>query len=166
MTVEGSDAKTLAKQRTEIACRLVRALREARGWSQKELAERSGMDATAVSKIENGGTGSLKLDTLLRLCAAMDYSPQEFFDELANFEDQMLAVIEQKGGEAGEQARQQREARNRDEDDNDIDDEDEDEDDASSTLGLNWNRLLEPAALGMAGVIGAAIALWVLRKDD
>ena len=56
---------------------------EARGWSQKELAERSGMDATAVSKIENGGTGSLKLDTLLRLCAAMDYSPQEFFDELS-----------------------------------------------------------------------------------
>ena len=78
----------------------------------------------------------------------------------------MLSVIEQKGGEAGEQARQQREARNRDEDDNDIDDDDEDEDDASSTLGLNWNRLLEPAALGMAGVIGAAIALWVLRKDD
>ncbi len=50
----------------------VRALREARGWTQSQLAEKAGMAQPRISAIETPGKGKFNLDTLLRLASAFD----------------------------------------------------------------------------------------------
>jgi HTH-type transcriptional regulator / antitoxin HipB len=48
----------------------VRALREQRGWSQTELAERAGMTQSAMARFEAGGTLPT-LPVLERIAAAL-----------------------------------------------------------------------------------------------
>lgn len=50
----------------------VRALREERGWTQSQLAEKAGMLQPRISAIETPGKGKLNLETLLRLASALD----------------------------------------------------------------------------------------------
>lgn len=50
----------------------IRAMRQARGWSQKELAARMGMTQEGVSRLENPDYGKLTLTTLKRLASAFD----------------------------------------------------------------------------------------------
>ena len=50
----------------------IRALRERRGWTQGELAKRTGMVQPRISAIETPGKGKLNLETLRRLAAAFD----------------------------------------------------------------------------------------------
>ena len=50
----------------------IRALRETRGLSQKNLGERIGVAQTWVSKLEDPNYGKLTLSTLLRLASAFD----------------------------------------------------------------------------------------------
>lgn len=52
---ESSAAYAAAKYAFELGER-VRELREERGWSQKELASRTGMSQPAVARFEAGGT--------------------------------------------------------------------------------------------------------------
>ena len=47
------------------------ALREQRGWSQRELADRAGMKQPQLARLETGQVEP-KLDTLQRLAKAMD----------------------------------------------------------------------------------------------
>lgn len=47
----------------------VRALRDARGWTQPQLAERSKLDQPSISRVERGQQG-IKLDTLARVADA------------------------------------------------------------------------------------------------
>lgn len=49
----------------------VRALRDARGWSQTRLAQAAGMTQSAVARFEAGGTVPT-LPVLARLAAALD----------------------------------------------------------------------------------------------
>ncbi|GAA0952365.1 helix-turn-helix transcriptional regulator [Nonomuraea longicatena] len=51
--------------------RAVREIRETRGWSQRELAERADMTQSAVARFEAGGTVPT-LPVLERLARAMD----------------------------------------------------------------------------------------------
>ena len=51
--------------------RTVRQLREARGWSQTELAEAASMTQSAVARFEGGGTVP-SLPVLERLAGALD----------------------------------------------------------------------------------------------
>lgn len=53
----------------EVAMR-VRELREARGWSQRELAAAAGLSQDGVSRIERGGR-SPRLDTLEEIATAL-----------------------------------------------------------------------------------------------
>ena len=50
----------------------IRELRTARGWSQQELAERSGARQATISDMENGKVRRLDLDVLEGLADALD----------------------------------------------------------------------------------------------
>lgn len=52
----------------------VRAAREARGWSQEELAQRIGVSAVQVSRIESGARG-VSWDTARRLVQVLELAP-------------------------------------------------------------------------------------------
>ena len=47
----------------------LRAARKARGWSQEELAGRSGLGVATVARLERSGQGQLR--SLVLLCAAL-----------------------------------------------------------------------------------------------
>jgi transcriptional regulator with XRE-family HTH domain len=53
----------------------VRELREARGWSQRELARRAGVRQATLSAIENAQTTGIDFETLERLAKALDVDP-------------------------------------------------------------------------------------------
>lgn len=59
---------------TPIALRL-RELRDVRGWSQAELARRSGVNQSIISRLENGDTRSVSFENLERLAAAVACDP-------------------------------------------------------------------------------------------
>jgi transcriptional regulator with XRE-family HTH domain len=65
------DAFVAAHLRNGLAFQ-IRALREARGWTQKELGDRVGMAQTTISQLENPDYGRFTTSTLLRLAAAFD----------------------------------------------------------------------------------------------
>lgn len=50
----------------------IRAIRMERGWTQEELAERTGMKQARISKIESADFDSLSLTTLRRMAEAFD----------------------------------------------------------------------------------------------
>lgn len=77
----------------------VRAMRQARGWSQKELAARLGMTQEGVSRLENPNYGKLTLTTLKRLASAFDVALSvrlvpfsQLVDWAANLSPEDLAV--------------------------------------------------------------------------
>jgi HTH-type transcriptional regulator / antitoxin HipB len=59
----------------------VRAARKARGWTQEELAHKSGLAPVQVSRIERG-VREIRLTTLLRLLAALETSPGKLLHDL------------------------------------------------------------------------------------
>ena len=84
----------------------IRALRKRRGWTQPELAARTGMKQSRISNMEKPGVTHFSLETLRRLAAAFDvalvvrfapfselvnwsrsFSPDEF--AVPNFEDEI-----------------------------------------------------------------------------
>ena len=68
---EYRDGYTEAQLSIEIPFQ-VRALREARGWTQAELAKRCGMPQARISHIEQPGRDPLSVRTLYRLSSAFD----------------------------------------------------------------------------------------------
>ena len=59
----------------------VRAARLARGWTQEDLSEHSGLAVVQVSRVERG-TREVRLTTLLRLVAALEVAPNELLEGL------------------------------------------------------------------------------------
>ena len=59
---------------TPIALRL-KELREVNGWSQAELARRSGVNQSAISRLESGDTQSVSFENLERLARAVGCDP-------------------------------------------------------------------------------------------
>ena len=56
---------------------LLRAYRRAKGWTQEELAERSGLSARGISDLERGVNQAPWRDTALALAAALDLTPEQ-----------------------------------------------------------------------------------------
>lgn len=52
-----------------------RELREGRGWSQADIARRSGVPQATISRIEAGKTDGISFDVLERLAKAFDCHP-------------------------------------------------------------------------------------------
>ena len=66
---------------TRIAVRL-RELREANGLTQVKLAELTGIDQAAISRIENEQTTGMDFSVLERLCAALGCEPGELLERV------------------------------------------------------------------------------------
>jgi transcriptional regulator with XRE-family HTH domain len=58
----------------------IRELREARGWSQAELAERAGVRQATISTLETGKARRL-LDVLERIAEALEVAPAKLLGE-------------------------------------------------------------------------------------
>jgi transcriptional regulator with XRE-family HTH domain len=78
----------------------VRALRNKRGWTQAELADKAGMKQARISAIEGAKKGSLNLATLQRLASAFDVALlvkfakfSEFAEWVATFSQDTFAVL-------------------------------------------------------------------------
>jgi transcriptional regulator with XRE-family HTH domain len=54
----------------------IRPVRLRKGWTQYELARRSGVDSAMISRIENGLTRGVGLGTVERLARALRVSPR------------------------------------------------------------------------------------------
>ena len=59
---------------TPIALRL-KELREVNGWSQAELARRSGVNQSVISRLESGDTRSVSFENLERLARSVGCDP-------------------------------------------------------------------------------------------
>jgi transcriptional regulator with XRE-family HTH domain len=59
----------------------VRKARHERGWTQEDLAHRTGLATVQISRIERG-VREIRLTTLLRLLAALEVSPAELLEGL------------------------------------------------------------------------------------
>jgi transcriptional regulator with XRE-family HTH domain len=77
----------------------IHAMREARGWTQKELAAKLGMTQTGVSRLESLSYGKISLTTLRRLAAVFDvglivkFVPfSQLIDEFVNLSPEALTV--------------------------------------------------------------------------
>lgn len=55
----------------------LRALRRAAGITQRELAERVGVDFSYISKLENDRLSPPAADTVVEICKALDVTPDE-----------------------------------------------------------------------------------------
>jgi transcriptional regulator with XRE-family HTH domain len=65
----------------ELFGRNLRAVREEKGWTQEELAEKSGLASVQISRVERG-VREVRLTTLLRLTAALETTPARLFEDL------------------------------------------------------------------------------------
>jgi transcriptional regulator with XRE-family HTH domain len=65
--------------RTPITLR-IRELREANGWSQAELARRSGVDQSTISRLESQQSGGIDFRTLERLANALGVNAAVLID--------------------------------------------------------------------------------------
>jgi len=87
------DARVASQIRNGLAFQ-IKALRDAHGWSQRDLGERVGMAQETISLLENPNYGKFTLRTLLRLASTFDvailvrFGP---FSELVNWESHLTA---------------------------------------------------------------------------
>ena len=70
--------------------RLIRAVRHRRGWRQVDVAVRSGVSASTISRLEAGRIGRLRIDTLRDVAAAFSLSYEGMLRGLGADEDRLL----------------------------------------------------------------------------
>ncbi len=80
------DTFVAAHLSTNIAAQ-IQTMREARGWSQKQLAERADMAPSRISVMEDPSYDKLTLSTLKRLASAFDVGFVARFEEFSKIAD-------------------------------------------------------------------------------
>lgn len=55
-------------------------LRNARCMTQQQLAKRASLSKTTISNLESGQQTKIELETIAKLCRALDCTPSELFD--------------------------------------------------------------------------------------
>ena len=58
----------------------LRETREARGWTQQQLAEKAGVTRATVSRIEGGKVASLDLEVFDKLAKALEVHPSTLIE--------------------------------------------------------------------------------------
>lgn len=61
----------------------VREQRAAHGWSQEDLAHRSGLTPVQISRVERG-VREVRLTTILRLVSALEVEPNELLADIGS----------------------------------------------------------------------------------
>ena len=72
---------TTVKANTANIATIVKTLRLDRGLSLRELANRAGVTASYLSKIENNLTPNITINVLVALCHALEADPKLFLDD-------------------------------------------------------------------------------------
>lgn len=70
----------------------IRAMRDLRGWTQKELAERASFKQEAISRLENPDYGRFTLETLKRLASAFDVALMVRFAPFSELIDRISSL--------------------------------------------------------------------------
>jgi transcriptional regulator with XRE-family HTH domain len=70
----------------------IKTLRQQRGWSQEELARRSGMKQSRISAMEQADYSGWNLRTLQRLAAAFDLAFVAGFESFGRMLDSMTSI--------------------------------------------------------------------------
>ncbi len=76
----------------------IRALREQRGWSQKDLANQAGVSQVWISRIENPNYSGFSLKTLLKLASSFEIGLIIRFVPISNLVNWELALSHEKLG--------------------------------------------------------------------
>lgn len=90
----------------------IRAIREKRGWTQEDLAQKIGTTQNTISRLENPRTGKPTIKTLLRLAHAYDvallvrFVPFGFYGDVINAMDSTHVEIPSYDEELAEQQEQ------------------------------------------------------------
>jgi len=58
----------------------VKALRGAKGWTQEKLAREAGISYQTLIKIEHGGIKNPRMETLIKICKALEVSIDKIID--------------------------------------------------------------------------------------
>ncbi len=84
----------------------LKVLREQRGWTQAELAERAGMEQSRISTMEDVNYNRWTISTLKRLAAAFDLclsvnfeTGEDLINDFLNFSRESLEAIESPSSE-------------------------------------------------------------------
>jgi transcriptional regulator with XRE-family HTH domain len=85
--MEDSDVPTPTK-----LGRLIRELREERGWTQEETSRRSGVSRNLIASIESGQRGELLLGNAVKLCRAFRISLDHLADVWKDEESEKWAA--------------------------------------------------------------------------
>ena len=72
----------------------IRALRERKGWTQKELAERVGTKQAWIAQIENPNYSGFSMKTLLKLASVFDIGLIVRFVPISNLVKWELALLQ------------------------------------------------------------------------
>lgn len=65
-------------------------LRKMRHMTQAQLARRAHLSKTTISNLESGDQIKIELDTIAKLCDALECSPGELFEQVENNQNQLL----------------------------------------------------------------------------
>jgi transcriptional regulator with XRE-family HTH domain len=72
----------------------IRMMREDRGWTQADLAERIGSRQPAIARLENDDYGQYSLQTLMRLASAFDVALMVRFVPFSELADYTASMTE------------------------------------------------------------------------
>ena len=63
---------------------MIKEIREKLGWSQMELARRSGVKQSALSQIEAGIVNNPRIDTMMKIAEALGVTVDQLVKEVKN----------------------------------------------------------------------------------